>query len=262
MLEGGANAPDRLFYRKCGGMKRSAKASGNSGPSEDGVKELETGNLEILSINDSLHVTIAEDKHSSNYYCRVDNIEGGRIVISWPTQRGIRLPTRRDQKLDFTFLRNGVPFIFSGIVDETDSASLPEITVIPIGPIIKTQRRHNFRVKCLVPVEITWMDDSCDSSSARATMENIKTSTYDLSAGGVGIRWHIAIPEGAPVEIKLDIPDDGPVMKIPCRIAHTKNLPDNASMNHSGIQFLSISEREQARIVRYLNRLQIQRLNT
>ena len=83
-----------------------------------------------------------------------------------------------------------------------------------------------------------------------------------LSAGGVGIRWHKAIPEGTPVEIKLDVPDEGPVMKIPCRIAYTKNLPDNASMNHSGIQFLSISEREQARIVRYLNRLQIQRLNT
>ena len=116
-------------------------------------------------------------------------------------------------------------------------------------------------MKCLVPVEITWTDYSSDSNNGVENIETITTSTFDLSAGGVGIRWPKAIPEGTPVGIKLDIPDKGPLMKIPCRVAYTEKLPDNPSMSHVGIQFLAISEREQARIVRYLNRLQIQSLN-
>ena len=146
-------------------------------------------------------------------------------------------------------------------MDKTSGGSFPEITVIPVGPVIKTQRRHNFRMKCLVPVEITWTDYSPDANKGGENIETITTSTFDLSAGGIGIRWPKAIPEGTPVEIKLDMPDKGPLMKIPCRVAYTEKLPDNPSMSHVGIQFLAISEREQARIVRYLNRLQIQSLN-
>jgi c-di-GMP-binding flagellar brake protein YcgR len=242
-------------------MKQSAEANNENRVPEDGSEVFEAGNFEVLSINDSLQVAVAEEKNSSNYYSRVENIEDGRIVIAWPTQRGLRLPVRRDQKLDFTFLHDRIPFVFSGIVDETNSGSLPEITIIPSGPVVKTQRRHNFRVKCLVPVELNWTAYPSDSNKGKEGAENIKTSTYDLSAGGIGIRWKKAIPEGTPVEIKLDIPDDGLLMKIPCRIAYTEKLPDNPSMSQIGIQFLAISEREQARIIRYLNRLQIQSLN-
>lgn len=242
-------------------MERSAEARNENGIPEDGTGASEVGNYETLSINDSLQVTVAEEKNSSNYYSRVNDFQEGRIVIAWPTQRGIRLPARRNQKLVFTFLHNGIPFVFSGIVDETNSGSLPEITVIPFGPVVKTQRRHNFRVKCLVPVELSWTEYSPDSNKGRERVERIKTSTYDLSAGGIGIRWQKAIPEDTPVEIRLDIPDDGPLMKIPCRIAYAEKLPDNPSMSRIGIQFLAISEREKARIIRYLNRLQIQSLN-
>ena len=242
-------------------MEQSAEAREENRIPKDGIEEIETGNLEVVSINDSLQVTVADDPNPSNYYSRVNNVEEGKLIIAWPTQRGIRLPVRRDQKLNFTFLNNGIPFVFSGIVDETSSGSLPEIIILPIGPILKTQRRHNFRMKCLVPVEITWTDYSPDSNKGTENIGNITTSTYDLSAGGIGIRWQKAIPEGTPIEIKLDMPDDGPQMKIPCRVAYTEKLPDNPSMSHIGIQFLAISEREQARIVRYLNRLQIQSLN-
>lgn len=242
-------------------MEQSAEARDENKAPDDGIEVFETGDLEVISINDSLQVTVADDPNPSNYYSRVNNVEEGRLIIAWPTQRGIRLPVRRDQKLNFTFLHNGIPFVFSGIVDETSSGSLPEITVITVGPVIKTQRRHNFRMKCLVPVEIIWTEYLPESGKGMENVGNITTSTYDLSAGGVGIRWQKTIPEGTPVEVKLNVPDDGPLMKIPCRVAYTEKLPDNPSMTHIGIQFLAISEREQARIIRYLNRLQIQSLH-
>jgi len=147
-------------------MEQSAEARDENYIPEDGVEENDPGNLDVISINDSLQVTVADDAKPSNYYSRVNNIADGRIIIAWPTQRAIRLPVRRDQKLNFTFLHNGIPFVFSGIVDETNGGTLPEITILPVGPIIKTQRRHNFRMKCLIPVEIAWTEYSSDSGLA------------------------------------------------------------------------------------------------
>ncbi len=241
-------------------MEQSFEAREESRNTEDEMKEFEAGNLDIVSINDSLQVTVADDPNPSNYYSRVQNIEGGKLFIAWPTQRGIRLPARIEQKLNFTFLRDGIPFMFSGVVDEKDGGSLPQITIIPVAPIVKTQRRQNFRLKCLMPVEITWTEYSSGPNKGKEKIQKITTSTYDLSAGGIGIRYSKAIPEGTLAEIKLKLPDDDPVIKIPCRIAYTERLPENPSMSHTGVQFLEISEREKARIVRYLYHLQIQGL--
>jgi len=40
----------------------------------------------------------------------------------------------RDQILDFTFVRDGTPYAFTGLVDETNLAPMPEITVILAAP--------------------------------------------------------------------------------------------------------------------------------
>jgi len=227
---------------------------------DDEIKEFEACNLDVVSINDSLQVTVADDPNPSNYYSRVQNIEEGKLFIAWPTQRGIRLAARVEEKLNFTFLRDGIPFMFSGIVYEKDGGSLPQITIIPVAPVVRTQRRQNFRMKCLMPVEITWTEYSSGTDKGREKIQKITTSTYDLSAGGVGIRNSKSIPEGTLGEIRLNLPDGNPVIRIPCRIAYTEKLPENPSMSHTGIQFLAISEREKARVVRYLYHLQIQSL--
>lgn len=218
------------------------------------------GNLNFISVNDLIQVAAADDKNPSNYYSRVNNVLKDKIVIAWPTQRGIRLPVRPDQKLIFTFLRDGIPYAFNGIAGETIREPLPQITIIPFGSIKKTQRRQNFRVKCLVPVVITGTANLSGSSGETEHAVAIKTVTVDLSAGGIGIRWSKGVPEGTLLEAKLALPDKGPVMRIPCRVAYSEQIPDNPSMYHMGMQFLAISEREQARIIRYHQRLQVKSL--
>ena len=115
MIEGGKIVPGSLV---CNGlrfsdMEQPAEAKNDNRALEDGVELFETGNLSAVSVNDALHVTAADDPNPSNYYSRVNNIEESRLVIAWPTQRGIHLPVRRDQKLSLAFLHNGIPFVFS-----------------------------------------------------------------------------------------------------------------------------------------------------
>jgi c-di-GMP-binding flagellar brake protein YcgR len=211
-----------------------------------------------LTVNELLQVKVSGETNSATYYSRVNNLSDGKIIIAWPTNRGIRAPLRVDQLLDLSFVREGIPYAFSGLADETIMEPLPQVSIIPTSAISQRQRRQNFRVKCLVPVEVLGALQNPGNSGGEAVkIVNVKTVTYDLSAGGLAIRHSALIPEGSLVEVKLELPDRGPAIKIPARVAYSESLAGRKSQYQVGLHYLAISERECARIVRYLYGLQI-----
>jgi c-di-GMP-binding flagellar brake protein YcgR len=212
-----------------------------------------------ISINELLQVRFLDDPNTATYYSRINDISEGRLIIAWPTNAGIRLLVHRDQILDFHFLRDEVPHEFTGMVDETHVDPLPQITIIMSSAISRVQRRQNFRIKTLIPIEITGMiKDPRDDSTA---VLNIKTVTSDLSASGMAIRHAKPIPEGTTLEIKLAMPDNAPVIKLPCQVMHSEAPAENQNLYRTGLRYLAISESERARIVRYVYRTQLKGLH-
>jgi c-di-GMP-binding flagellar brake protein YcgR len=213
-----------------------------------------------ISINEILEVRIMDDPDSATYYSRINDIVEGKLFIAWPTHRGNRLLAHRDQMLTFFIMRGEVPHEFGGLVEELDySAKLPQITVIPGSSIIRIQRRQNFRIKTLVPVKIAaQIKDPKDGSLLPFA---IQTTTHDIGAGGIAIRHSKYFPEETPVEINLVLPDEGPIIKLPCRAVYSEVPADNLALYRTGMCYLAITERERARIVRYVYRTQLKRLH-
>ena len=213
-----------------------------------------------ISINELLQVQIIDDPNPATYASRINDISEGKLVIAWPTNGGIRLLVHRDQILEFSFVREGTAYAFSGLVDETSIEPLPQITVILSSAIVRVQRRQNFRIKCLIPVEVigSVRENPRDNTT---TVLAIRTTTYDISASGIAIRYPKLIPEGTVLEIKLGLPDSGPPIKIPCRVVHSESLKDNQTQYRTGITYLALSESERARIVRYVYRTQLKGLH-
>ena len=238
-------------------------AMNNSTADSKTTGERISDNITSLAINELLQVKMPSDPNPATYYSRINNIVGGKIVIAWPTNQGIRLPVHADQILELSFVRAGIPYVFSGLIDETAVEPLPQVSIILTSNISQAQRRLNFRVKCLVPVEILGaVQDPGNSSGETTKTISVKTVTYDLSAGGLAIRSSSRIPEGSLVEIKLELPDSGPVIKIPSRVAYAENTLGKKAQFHVGFHYLAISERECARIVRYLYSLQLKSLQS
>lgn len=227
---------------------------------KDGEKKHNAEKLDYIAVNDLLQVNAADDPNPSNYRSRVNDIAEGKIIIAWPTQNGIRLPVRSGQELRFTFLHNDIPHAFTGMTEKTINEPLPQVTITPVGFVIETQRRNDFRLKCLVPVEISGKFDMPESDDESKHTICIETETFDLSAGGVSIRYSKNIPEGTLIEAKLKLPDKSPLIKIPCRVIYSDQTPENLDMYRVGIKFLAITQGEQARIFRFLQRMQLQRL--
>jgi c-di-GMP-binding flagellar brake protein YcgR len=89
----------------------------------------------------------------------------------------------------------------------------------------------------------------------------IQTTTYDLSAGGIAILNSKRFPEDTPVEIKLALPDGAPIIKLPCRVVYSEAPADKPALYRTGMRYLTITEKERARIVRYVYRTQLKGLH-
>jgi c-di-GMP-binding flagellar brake protein YcgR len=213
-----------------------------------------------MTVNELLKVRVYGDADTT-HYSRINAISAGKLVIAWPTNSGIRLPVHRDQILDFSFIRDGVPYAFTGLVDETVLAPLPQITLILSSAVMRIQRRHNYRIKSLIPVEIigTIKDSPQDET---ASPLNVRTTAYNISASGIAIHHPQAIPEGSYVEIRLSLPDDGPIIAVPCRIIYTEAFAETLKLYRTGMRYLTMSEYDRARIIRHVYTMQLKGLST
>jgi len=218
----------------------------------------EANELELeLTVNELLRVQLPDDPNSDNYYSRIENIEGKMLSVTLPTDnRGAPLPIHPDMMLSFSLVRDGNAYAFNGLVDKVPDRPLPVVTIIVSSAIERIQRRQDFRVKCLIPVEIIAALPEV-SSELKPTVLRLKTSTYDLSASGVSLRISMSIPVGTFPLIILSLPDEGSRIRVSCRVVHCFAAPDNTGRFHIGIQFMNLEENNRARIVRFVYRSQL-----
>jgi c-di-GMP-binding flagellar brake protein YcgR len=215
----------------------------------------------FMVVNELLRVKIVDDKNPLTYYSRINDIIEGKLVIAWPTNGGIRLPVHRDQILEFSFMRDGVPYSFTGLIDETGLDPFPQITVILSSSVIRIQRRQNYRIKCLIPLEITGTIKENQRDETGSPL-SLRTTTFNLSASGIAIRHPQMIPEGSLVDITLGLPDDRPAIQAPCRIIYSEEFAETSKIYRTGLHYLTLSECDRARIVRFVYRTQLKGLST
>jgi c-di-GMP-binding flagellar brake protein YcgR len=209
-----------------------------------------------LSINELLQVQLRDDPNPATYRSRIEDIVDQKLLAAWPTAGGIRMPVHADQMLNFSLVREGNAYSFNGLVDSTATDPLPQITVIINSEIHRVQRRQNFRIKSLVPIEISGEVKGASEKEAVIPIF-FKTTNYNISAGGVAFRSPKGIPEGTLLEVKIGLPDKERIIKVPCRVIYNEPAMDNPKLQQSGMQFLAIGEKERARIVRYIYRTQL-----
>jgi len=221
----------------------------------------DTNELELeFTINELLRVRLPDDPNSKDYYSRIEDIVEEKLVVTLPTDNsGTPLPVHPDQMLGFSMVREGIVYSFNGLVDKVVDQPLPVVTIIVSSTIERVQRRQDFRVKCLLPIEIVATLPEI-SDELQPTALHLKTNTYDLSASGVSLRIATLIPDGTFPLITLSLPDGGPPIKVSCLVVHSFPPPENLDRFHIGMKFINLEENNKARIVRFIYRTQLKRV--
>ncbi len=208
-----------------------------------------------LRINDNLQIKIKDDPNALPCYSRVEDVSEGCIVVAWPLDCGVQLPFRIDQPLSMSFVREGVAYVFTGVVQKKQQSPIPHLSIRPLGRPERVQRRDYFRVKVAVDVELGGV---VDFPSDRGTTLYIKTNTYDLSGGGLSFRSESLLPVGNMLEARLALSDKEPKLILAARVVYVIPIagPDGRALYHIGVSFSGIKEAERGRILRYLYHVQ------
>ncbi len=212
-------------------------------------------------INDLLQIQLPDDPNSLSYRSRVNDIARGILVVHWPTDGGVPIPIHQNQTLMVSFVRDDAVYTFSGIVEDRKREPTPLLWLRPAGPPERIQRRHFFRVRTALPVEMVGQHHNPDKENPVSRTITIKSETYDISGSGLSVRHNDAVPAGTLLDCKLRVPDEKSIIKILCKVAHSECISSDteAPLYHIGMFFLSIKDSDRTRIVRHV--FQIEQAN-
>jgi c-di-GMP-binding flagellar brake protein YcgR len=214
-----------------------------------------------ISVNDLLQVKVTDDPNSLTYRSRVEDIGGGIIIISWPTDMGVLIPVHIGRPLSLSFVREDAAYSFDALVQDREQEPIPHLKVRPLSLPRRIQRRQFFRVKVALGVDLT-ASVVPDIQGKPEGIAIIPAFTYDISGSGLAIRSETAYPVGALYDAKLELPDNHAPIKILARVVNTEPLvaADNKPIYHIGMFFVTIAESDRTRIVRHLFKVQMQQI--
>ena len=218
-----------------------------------------------ININDLVQVRLLGEEPNTTYPTRVDDIINEKAVLQWPTNFGVLIPIRIGQPVALYFIREDAVYNFEAVVDEEQREPIPRIAVHQVGPVQRIQRRAYFRVRAMIPVQLTGVVSSTDSDGEDAgSTVHIVTSTVDISGAGMAIHHSTALPGDTIFESRLSIDPDEPPLKLLARVVHSElaaGLQSERRMFHIAFFFVAITEAQRRRIVRRCFRIQQESLS-
>ena len=212
-----------------------------------------------VHVNDLVQVRLLDDERSPAFPSRVDDVELGGLVLNWPTDNGIRVPVRVDQRLALYFVREDAVYTFEARTLEIRLDPVPLLVVRPTGPVQRIQRREYYRVRASVPVQLSSIEgENAGPADASGRPRHVLTHTVDISGAGISVNQGFPVPAGVEFEAKLNLEKGQEALKLKCRVVHCEPFIDDRDrrMYHIALVFEEISEMQRRLLVRHVFEVQ------
>jgi c-di-GMP-binding flagellar brake protein YcgR len=202
-------------------------------------------------VNELLQVSFMDGESAHGYSSRVEDLDGGKICIAWPTENGLRVSVRAGEEVFLSFTREDAAYGLRAKVEKTVAEPVPVVVVEPIGSVTRTQRREFVRVRTSIPVEMIGVPDPSQESTVVLL---IKTRTLDLSGGGFAVYYKDAVPSGTIFETKFSLPGIPEEFHLQAKLVRCERREDaqRNQIHRLGLMFLDMPESTRSRIVRFV----------
>ncbi len=202
-------------------------------------------------VNELLQVNFIDGESAQGYSSRVEDLDGAKICIAWPTENGLRVSVRAGEEVFLSFTREDAAYGLRAKVEKTTAEPVPVVVVEPVGSVTRTQRREFVRVRTSIPVELIGVPDP---SQETKVVLLIKTRTLDLSGGGFAVHHKDAVPAGTIFETRFSLPGTPEEFHLHSKLVRCDRQED-AQRNRIyrlGLMFLDMPESTRSRIVRFV----------
>gem|GEM_PF-1225849 len=198
----------------------------------------------LIRINQKIQVNLLSGKEDS-YVSDVQYIKDQELIISIPTNGTTPLPLNNGDLIQVSFVSDSSRYVFETRVigwryDNTMYAlTLPEVC-----------RRVQLRKFARVPTVLEVMYAEVPDEGKK--YEFIKSTSLDLSGGGIRLMLKKDLPAGARLLVRINIPLKNRLECLEIKAKVVRTLPDEyLKLSHTAVQFIDISRKQQDLIVRY-----------
>lgn len=202
-------------------------------------------------VNELLQVNFIDGESAQGYSSRVEDLDGAKICIAWPTENGLRVSVRAGEEVFLSFTREDASYGLRAKVEKTTAQPVPVVVVEPVGSVTRTQRREFVRVRTSIPVELIGVPDP---SQETTVVLLIKTRTLDLSGGGFAVHHKDAVPQGTIFETRFSLPGTPEEFHLHSKLVRCDRREDaqRNRIHRLGLMFLDMPEGTRSRIVRFV----------
>jgi c-di-GMP-binding flagellar brake protein YcgR len=214
-----------------------------------------------LQVNDQVQVKIkGTDKEvPTTFLSRVEDAAPGDYLIAWPSSNGLPAPIKDREVLLMSFTNQGSAYCLEAIVMRRVQNPIPLLTVWPLGPVRRIQRREYVRVPATINVELAARVINASVNGREPVSQAlIETETVNISGGGFAIRHLSTLPLGALFDVKLKIPEQGKALNVTAKVVRSEPLaaPTSIHTHEIGFAFCELAEAIRCQIMSFVIRLQ------
>jgi c-di-GMP-binding flagellar brake protein YcgR len=208
------------------------------------------------SINQRILLAIPTGAFEGSYVTKIlDHTSHGYKVYA-PSFRGTILPIPPGETLRVHFSSNDTHWEYDCRILERFPGPIPTILISgPDRTLERVQRRSFFRLGANVPVGIDPVSPLPGTPPPGPPSEG---TSVNLSGGGLLLESPELYPEGAILDLALEIPDDEPPAHVRSEVVRDagRASPGVRSTWFLAVEFLELEEMVQERITRYIYLLQ------
>lgn len=208
------------------------------------------------TLNQRILLSIPSGAFEGSYLTKVLETHNADYKVYAPSFRGTILPIPPGEKLSVHFSGDNAHYEYECRILERYPGPIPTILISgPDGSVRRVQRRSFFRLGANIPVAIEPLAPLPGTPPPGPPCQGV---SVNLSGGGLLLESTELYPEGALLELSLEIPDGRPAARTRAEVVRDggRATPGARATWFLGVEFLDIAEELQERITRYIYLLQ------
>lgn len=205
--------------------------------------------LSFLRENQRIELEIFRNGKSEKFPSRVEELSENAITISSPLYRGEIVPVNMGEKIKIIInVDNGILQFEITVLDRKKIHNINCLVVSKPESLQKIQRRNFFRIKCQVDVEyrkLVEISQFCKDPF-------IKTSTKDISGGGLLLVAHENVTKESILEVIIHLPKYGEINTVGKVVMVKDGVEDTKGKKEIALEFVVIEEKDREKIVKFI----------
>lgn len=207
-------------------------------------------------VNQRVLLAIPTGAFEGSYVTKILELREGGYKVYAPSFRGTILPIPPGENLQVHYSRDSSHFEYECRILERYPGPIPTILISGPGKDVrKVQRRNFLRLGANLPLE---MEPVSPLPGTPPPGPPSKGVTVNISAGGLLLESPELYPEGALLDLALELPDSQPAAYLRAEVIRDagRASPGARATWFLALEFLAVPEEVRHRITRYMHLVQ------